>query len=488
LTGRPDRTITRADLSNEYGASQADIDKVIETFRKYDLEIVESDPGTRTVRLRGSISAMENAFQVKLFNYSHDTHSYRGRVGPVHVPVACKDIAEGVFGLDNRQVAHRKQVGSHRNPQFSSVQSSWYLPNELAKHYNFPDGDGAGQAVALLEFGGGYFEDDLKQFCDLANISTPPKVIPISVDGISTNSNDDATGEVMLDIEVVAGVCPKSNIVVYFARWGEQGWLRALDSAIHDQRNDPGVISISWGYAEDVDIWTRQAMNQVNEALAEAARIGVTVCVATGDDGSSDGEPDGHAHTDFPSSSPYVLAVGGTAIPSKGSTQPDIVWMEGSGIRRTVGGSTGGGVSAVFSRPEWQKDITIESVNPGAIIGRCIPDLAANADANASPYTIVVGGQAHGYGGTSASSPLVAGLLTLINASRPPSKRVGYLTPILYQNNDSGSTTVGQSVCTDVQSGNNNTDQLGGYDAGLGYDAASGWGTPDGRKLARAIP
>jgi kumamolisin len=170
LTGRPDRTITRADLSNEYGASQADIDKVIETFRKYDLEIVESDPGTRTVRLRGSISAMENAFQVKLFNYSHDTHSYRGRVGPVHVPVACKDIVEGVFGLDNRQVAHRKQVGSHRNPQFSSVQSSWYLPNELAKHYNFPDGDGAGQAVALLEFGGGYFEDDLKQFCDLANI------------------------------------------------------------------------------------------------------------------------------------------------------------------------------------------------------------------------------------------------------------------------------------------------------------------------------
>ena len=117
-------------------------------------------------------------------------------------------------------------------------------------HYNFPDGDGEGQTIGILEFGGGYFENDLKEFCDLAGISTIPTVKTISVDGTPTDSNDEATGEVMLDIEVAAGICPKAKIVVYFANFGDQGFVDALNSSISDQENDPGVISISWGWAE----------------------------------------------------------------------------------------------------------------------------------------------------------------------------------------------------------------------------------------------
>jgi kumamolisin len=180
------------------------------------------------------------------------------------------------------------------------------------------------------------------------------------------------------------------------------------------------------------------------------------------------------------------LAVGGTTIPAKGSQPPDIVWLEGDGLRADNGGSTGGGVSVVFPLPAWQSAINIPSVNPGAIVGRCIPDLAANADWNASPYLLVVDGQAQPNGGTSAASPLVASLLTLINASRPSGKRVGYITPVLYQ--ASGNSTVGAVGCTDVTSGNNNTDSIGGYSAGAGYDAVSGWGTPNGVNLAAAIP
>src|SRR5581483_1599306 len=125
-------------------------------------------------------------------------------------------------------------------------------------------------------------------------------------------------GEVMLDVEVIAGVCPKATIVVYFADFTEQGWITILDAVMQDSANDPGVVSISWGFAEDADIWTNAAMSQVNQSLLEAAHLGITVCVAAGDDGSSDAISDGHAHVDFPSSSPYALAVGGTTIPSKG--------------------------------------------------------------------------------------------------------------------------------------------------------------------------
>jgi kumamolisin len=488
LTRRPDAAMTRQQFRDAYGAAQADADKVVQTLATFGLTLVHTNLAARTIRLRGTISAMEAAFQVKLFNYAHTGGSYRGRVGALHVPVELQDIVVGVFGLDNRQVARRRRQPTRDNAhaRLASVPSAWYLPSELATRYNFPAGDGSGQTVGLLEFGGGYFSSDLKQFCQLANIATPPQVTTVSTDGTPTNAKDGAEGEVMLDVEVVAGVCPKAHIVVYFASWSEQGWITILDAAVQDDTNNPGVLSISWGNAEDVDIWTDSAMQQIDQTLQDAAMLGMTVCVAAGDDGSSDAITDGHAHVDFPSSSPHALAVGGTTIPSKGTTQPDIVWKEGDGLRADNGGSTGGGVSVEFPRPDWQSAITIQSVNPGSIVGRVVPDISANADWNASPYLLVVDGQSGPNGGTSAASPLVASLLTLINASRPAGKRVGYITPVLYQANDNG--TVGSAGCTDVQSGDNTTAQAGGYTASAGYDAVSGWGTPNGKNLAQAIP
>jgi kumamolisin len=181
-----------------------------------------------------------------------------------------------------------------------------------------------------------------------------------------------------------------------------------------------------------------------------------------------------------------VLAVGGTTIPKKGATGPDIVWFEGDGLRADNGGSTGGGVSVVFPCPAWQTNVAVKSVNPGAIAGRCMPDLAANADWNASPYLLVVDGQAQPNGGTSAATPLVASLIAVMNAKLP--KRVGYLTPLLYQSAGAKSgPTLGAAGCTDIVSGKNNTAAAGGYSAGPGYDAVSGWGTPNGAKLLAAL-
>jgi kumamolisin len=488
ITGRPKDTITHAQLADRYGASDADIQKVVEVLGKFGLKQSDVNQGARSIRLQGTISSMEEAFQVKLFNYAHTGGTYRGRVGSVQIPAELQGIVQGVFGLDNRQVARRKRhiINDDSHTRQASVPSAWYVSSELASHYNFPAGNGKGQTVGILEFGGGYFPNDLKKFCSLAKIAAPPQVTPVSTDGSATDSKDGAEGEVMLDVEVVAGVCPEANIVVYFANWSDEGWITNLDAAIQDTKNNPGVISVSWGNPEDTGIWTTQAMDQTNESLQDAISLGITICIAAGDDGSSDAVGDGLAHVDFPSSSPYVLAVGGTTIPTKGGSQPDIAWKEGSGLRATNGGSTGGGVSAVFPRPTWQSSVNITSVNPGSIVGRCVPDLAANADWNVSPYLLVVDGKSQPNGGTSAATPLMASLLTLINATRPANDRVGYLTPVLYQTN--GGTTIGAAGCIDVTSGNNVTDKNGGYNAGPGYDAVSGWGTPNGQKLAAVIP
>jgi kumamolisin len=186
-----------------------------------------------------------------------------------------------------------------------------------------------------------------------------------------------------------------------------------------------------------------------------------------------------------------VLAVGGTTIPVRGGTGPDIVWFEGTGVRdqNFQDGSSGGGVSERFPRPSWQSGIDIKSVNPGGFAGRIYPDLAANADWFASPYLLVVNGSSQPNGGTSAASPLVAALLTRINAGRPTGHRLGYVTPVLYQTVGTGAAAaaVGALGCTDVVEGNNKTAPVGGYSAGPGYDAVSGWGTPDGVKLAAAL-
>lgn len=498
LDGRPTKTMPREELATTYGASKQDIEKVIRVFGKFGLKAEpERDDvreATRTVKFSGMASKIEAAFLVQLFNYAHPDGGYRGRVGSLHVPVEVQNIVEGVFGLDNRRVARRRRqpINHASSPKaLSKIPSAWYKSAELARHYNFPSGDGSGQTVGILEFGGGYFPDDLKEYCKLANVPVP-SINAISVDGTSTSARDGAEGEVMLDIEVVAGVCPKATIAVYFAEFTERGWIAAIDAAVQDHANNPSVISVSWGYAEDAFIWTKQAMKQVNETLQEAAHLGVTVCIAAGDDGSSDAEKGGHAHADFPASSPYVLAVGGTTIPKKGGTQPDIVWFEGNGLRPQQqtdpdGGSTGGGVSAIFPRPAWQSAITIKSVNVGAIVGRVIPDLAANADWDASPYLLVVDGGAQPNGGTSAATPLVAALIALINAKLPTGKRVGYLTPVLYQKNKKSKATIGAISCTDVVTGNNSTAIAGGYSAGAGYDAASGWGTPNGTNLLNQL-
>ena len=230
LSRRPPVPMTRKQLAAKYGASSADITKVVKTLGRFGLKRVTSDPATRIVRLRGTIANMEKAFEVKLFNYTHENESYRGRVGPVHVPSELTKIVEAVFGLDNRRMVHRRRPPTVLTDHAKSESSSWYIPSELASHYGFPAGDGSGQTIGLLEIGGGYFPDDLKQFCAMAKLSAPPQVTVISTDGIPTNSKDGAEGEVMLDIKVAAGVCPKAQIAVYFAHFTEQGWVTVLDS------------------------------------------------------------------------------------------------------------------------------------------------------------------------------------------------------------------------------------------------------------------
>jgi kumamolisin len=485
----PGKAVMSREAAATYGASDTDIDTVVKSFTSHGLTVVSKNSAMRSVVLSGPVERMEAVFNTHLFRVKHGDHQYRGRVGDLSIPKELEGVVQGVFGLDTRPMIRSRR--SHLQAAPSSQlpppdQRPWFLPQELAAAYNFAGTDASGKTVGVIELGGRYVSSDLTQFAQVSGLKSTPKVTVINVEKLaSADSNDpDAIGEVMLDIEVLAGACPGADIAVYFSNFTEKGWVDVIDQALNDTKNNPCVLSISYGLAEGADIWTQQAMDAVNDSMKEAAARGIPVCVAAGDDGSDDQVGDGLAHVNFPASSPFVLSIGGTALIRDANGFGEQVWFDGDGLRKDQGGSTGGGVSAVFQRPVWQSSIDIPSVNPNGMAGRIIPDVSANA-AGSTGYFVIVQGQPQISGGTSAATPLWAALLVrLIKANVP----VGYVTPLFYQTvQGSAGKTIGAMGCDDIKVGNNDTAAAGGYSARAGYDAVTGWGSPKGTALAEAL-
>jgi subtilase family serine protease len=275
----------------------------------------------------------------------------------------------------------------------------------------------------------------------------------------------------MLDIEVVGAIAPGANIAVYFAPNSDQGFIDAVTDAIHDTTRNPSVVSISWGGPETT--WTQQSLTALNAALQDAATLGVTVTVAAGDDGSSDGVGDGQLHVDFPASSPFSLACGGTKLQASGSTiTSEVVWNETANNE----GATGGGVSVNFPLPAYQQSAGAPAQPQTQYVGRGVPDVAGDADPTTG-YQVRVDGQDTVIGGTSAVAPLWAALVALINEQL--GKNVGFLNPTLY--------SLGETDFHDITSGNNDDAGLGYYTAGPGWDACTGLGSPNGAALLQAL-
>lgn len=487
INAQQPQILTAQELAQRYGASQEDMDLAARTFEQHGLTVTGTDLASCSLSLSGTVGDVEAAFGTKLFSFKAAGEFKmagampRVRSGDLYIPAALAGIVEGVFGLDQRPVVRERQP--LRMPPEEAARAArrhvGLFAAQLAQLYDFPPGDGSGQTVALLEFGGGYFEKDLAHFCKLAQIPLPT-VQPVSIGNAAVNLKDGQEGEVMLDIEVAASACPKAAITVYFSRFDEQGWVDALDRAVRDQ---PTVISVSWGLAEDDPQWSQGAIGTINDALHQAALLGITVCVASGDDGSSDQITDGRAHTDFPASSPFALAVGGTSFTiTRNAIADEAAWKQGDGLRADGGGSSGGGVSQVFARPAWQT-VSVPSVNPHPLDGRIVPDIAALA--GAPYYSAVIDGKAGVEGGTSAATPLWACLICRIAASLPAGKKLPFLAPLLYP--QAGRAGAGTTSCRDIVSGDNITAQAGGYRAQPGFDAVTGWGTPNGAALLAAL-
>jgi kumamolisin len=290
----------------------------------------------------------------------------------------------------------------------------------------------------------------------------------------------------MLDIEVIGAIVPKATIVVYFApNLSDANFSDAIYAAVHDTVNNPSVMSISWGGSEDGA--TGQFLDAVKGALEDAQALNITVLVASGDNGAADMTPagqfpwDGKAHVDFPASSPLVTACGATRIDPSGTTLiGEAAWNHPDFANNTFG-AVGGGISDVFvPPPAWQASITLPPAIGGGPPGRGVPDVTGDGDPD-SGYYVQVDGQLDVIGGTSAVAPLWAGLIARINQIL--GRRVGFINTALYAN---------PGAFNDILLGNNRVSTPGGgenlgYDAGPGWDACTGLGSPKGEDVLQSL-
>jgi kumamolisin len=450
-TTRP--AMSRGDYAKQYGTPQAVVDRVVEYAGNHGMHVDNADAAMHMVQLSGTYAQAQSAFAPEAMGlYKVRGRTVIARSGHLGVPADLAEHVVAVVGFDQRAVAH---AHFRVRPRQAAAEVS-YDPAEVGAHYGFPTGvTGANQTIALIELGGGYDPAQMSAYFAAKSVRRTGMLEAVAVGGAQNKPEGNPNGpdsEVQLDIEVAGSVAPAANIAVYFGANAGNGFLDAIAAAVHDAQRTPSVISISWGGPETG--WSGQDVDAMNQVFQTAASLGITVCAASGDSGASDGEAEGTLTVDFPASSPYVLGCGGTKLPRQGT---ETAWNEGA-----QGGATGGGYSTHFNRPDWQSGNTLT--------GRGVPDVAGNADP-ATGYNVTVDGRDTIVGGTSAVSPLWAGLIALVNQAI--GKNAGFINPTLYEN---------PAAMTDIVSGDNN-----GYRCGPGWDPVTGLGTPKGASVLAAL-
>ena len=481
--------MTHAELRRRYGPIAGSV-KLVEKFAKsFKLRVIETATDRRSIRLSGRAADVSRAFNTEFEEFELKGNKFFAPVRPLQMPADWRGVVEAVLGIHSSPHSSPRRHSSIHEKKPAAT-----LP-DLARAYEFPpDFNGTGETIGLIEFGGGFRLEDIKAFCSRMGLVEPSITVveigsgknhPASrraihdlVDAMSgkltlaakTEQSDSfldaqSTFEVTMDVEILAALAPAAHIVVYFASGGEQGLYHAISHAVHDKRHRPSILSVSWSLAEP-DISDIE-LNAIENLLIEAAHLGITVCASSGDWGALNGSRNGQPSVNYPASSPHCLACGGTSgkIDSAGISEEE-VW---NATHYGVKGASGGGVSARFQLPRWQRHAKVPE-RPRGGPGRGVPDVAGLADPRYG-CELLIAGRTVASAGTSAVAPMWAALVARLNQAL--GRRCGHFHSHIYQLGSSHA-----AALRPVLKGNN-----GLYRAGKGWNACVGYGTPRGEEL-----
>ena len=503
--------LARGSFASTFGPAPAAMSAMVRWLASEGLTGGSISSNHLTIHVTSTVEHLERALSIGIERYRLPSgrSAFANTSAPLF-PAVVSPFVTGVVGLDDltsspsQIVPARSRAGALAGaphvvtggpqPCTAAVQASVskhaYTADQLAAAYNFSGlygkGDeGAGVTIALFELGPN-LPSDITHYQACFGTSAP--VSYITVDGGSGSGPGD--GEAALDIETAIGIAPKAHFDVYQAPSSQTGIIDNFTEMIDNDAAQS--ITTSWGRCESQNGST--LLSAEGTLFEQAAVQGQSVFAATGDYGSTDCQTKALA-VDDPASQPYVTGVGGTTLTSIGPAPAERVWNDSS-IKTGAGG---GGISSVHAMPSYQSNApaslhVVSSRSSGtpckAAVGsycREVPDVSADSD-RSTGYLIYYNGNWAPNGGTSAATPLWAAFAALVDASSGCGGRsIGFANPGLY----AAAATHYATDFNDITSGNNdyspdgNTSGL--YPAGVGYDMATGLGTPNGSNLAATL-
>lgn len=480
------------------------------------------DSRRRTIFVLGSKAVLRRAFGV----VDEDAQGPDSTLGVKRLPAELQGAVVAVLGMHTTledtdpDASPGDAANGHGVP---GAAHTLHTVAALRQCYDFPPSLGKGQCIGVIEPDGGYVREDVYAALKAQGISQPPRITDVIVkpelpplpadlfNPYADGNNDDplpqkeyidqfaawmrGTGfwprawkkyyEVTMDITLVSALAPEADIQVFFGDGSAEGFFYMLQEALLIAEPRPTVLSISWSFQE------RQLLNdasdiatahQINELLKGAAMMGITVCCSSGDWGATnvdDSFSGPGLDVAFPASSPWALACGGTSLlEASGGGVREVVWNHDFPQATAelaedahVHGASGGGYSKLFKAPVWQ------AAGGPAPAGRGSPDVAAVADPRCGIDCQILGNSFPSFG-TSASAPIWAGLVAVLNAEL--GVNVGCLNPLLHAASDADRA----SLFTAITEGDNKmSDTAAGFSAGPGWNPCTGFGTPRGQGL-----
>ncbi|MHB8334249.1 MAG: S53 family peptidase [Acidimicrobiales bacterium] len=479
--------LTTAQFAARFGARADVVDAVRRYFASFHLRVGALSRGRIILPVSGSTTDIARAFSASVATVRTPTHLAAQFVTPATLPAPIARDVRAVAGLSTVVTPHAlalsRRVTNHvatpttcanatggQSPSATTPNGlGGYSVQQQARLYGLDSAwangfTGAGATIAVYELGS-YSPSDLATYDACYGLT--PTVTNVAVDGGATGAYSD---EATLDVEEATALAPGAAIEVYAAPNNSAGPVDAYQRIADN--NTASVVTTSWGTCEQDP---NGAVNAEQAIFEQMAAQGQTVVAASGDNGSSDcnGITTNAPAVDDPASQPLVTGVGGLSVSSIAPLS-ESVWNSGVG---SGGGAGGGGVSTIWSRPAWQ---SAPGIAPSESM-RLVPDLSVMADPSTGFIQYFTGtgvidcGANCGsgwssIGGTSIGAPLVSALVA-VGAQQCGVSRLGLINPALYAMATTG--------FNDVTRGNNDIFGVGVYNAGPGYDMASGLGSPN---------
>ena len=492
------RWLTPEEYAQRFGASDADINKITAWLQQQGLQVLSVARGRNWIAARGTAAQVEPAFQTEIHNYVADGETHYANASEPSVPAAFDSVVQSIRGLNDFRMKPR--LHSLVQPAYTSStsQSHYLAPDDLASIYDisplYGAGiNGSGQKIAIA----GQIEvnlSDIQQFRSIFNLpANDPQTI--LVPGSSNPGNSSKSGDLAesdLDLEWAGAVARNASIIFVYAT----DVMTSVQYAI-DQNLAP-VVSVSYGNCEQES--ARSDIASFQQWAQQANAQGITWLAASGDNGAADcaDSQNPGLSVDLPGSLPEVTSVGGTEFAEGTGTYwnltnnangasalsyvPETTWNDS--VADGQPSSSGGGASILFSKPSWQTGPGVPSDN-----ARHVPDVSLTASADHDGYLVYTGGSRQVYGGTSVPTPSFAGLVALLN-QQLGSNGVGNINPNMYALAQSN-----PAIFHDITTGNNIvtipcshralncTATPVGYNAGVGYDQATGLGSVNAYNL-----